>query len=281
MILCLYTGALMAQTNTFPASGNVGIGTTSPLQALHISSGNIRMDNAAKSNAAGIAVTSLQGSPYAELNLFGGAGAGTGVFVKNNGDVGIGTTAPQSALDINGNTNFRGNLLLNDNAVYLTPGGDYIAGSNASGNSELYTRGQLVLSCNGNSTGQSFLLKNNNATALAVTQGGNIGIGTTSPSEKLSVDGNILARKVRVMQSGWSDYVFNSDYKLLSLSSLESFIKQNNHLPDVPSAKEVEEIGISVGDNQALLLKKIEELTLYIIDQDKRIRQLESRLKHK
>jgi hypothetical protein len=65
---------------------------------------------------------------------------------------------------------------------------------------------------------------------------------------------------------GWSDYVFNDDYKLRSLSSLESFIKQNKHLPEVPSAKEVEEKGISVGDNQALLLKKIEELTLYVIE---------------
>jgi hypothetical protein len=73
--------------------------------------------------------------------------------------------------------------------------------------------------------------------------------------------------------------VFDENYRLNSLESVETYIKQNKHLPDVPSAKEVEEKGISVGDNQALLLRKIEELTLYILAQQKRIEKLEQKRK--
>ena len=103
---------------------------------------------------------------------------------------------------------------------------------------------------------------------------GNVGIGTISPSEKLSVNGNIRTKKLIVTQTGWPDYVFNNDYKLKPLAEVENYIKANKHLPDMPSAKEVEIKGISVGDNQALLLKKIEELTLYIIEMQKEINEL-------
>ncbi|SJZ68563.1 hypothetical protein [Sediminibacterium ginsengisoli] len=101
---------------------------------------------------------------------------------------------------------------------------------------------------------------------------GKIGIGTNSPAERLSVEGNINAngniktKKLIVTQSGWSDYVFDKDYALRSIDSLEKFILENKHLPEIPSAKEVAENGVNVGENQALLLKKIEELTLYIIE---------------
>jgi hypothetical protein len=114
--------------------------------------------------------------------------------------------------------------------------------------------------------------------------GGSVGIGTTTPSEKLAVNGNIkangniLAKKLIVSQSGWPDYVFDPAYKLKPLSELSAFIQQYKHLPDMPSAKEVEEKGISVGDNQALLLKKIEELTLYIIQLDESNKKLVSEI---
>lgn len=93
----------------------------------------------------------------------------------------------------------------------------------------------------------------------------NVGIGTTTPTEKLSVNGNIRAKKLIVTQQNWSDYVFYKGYKLLPLKEVEKYIQQYQHLPDMPSAKEVQVNGISVGDTQALLLKKIEELTLYVI----------------
>jgi uncharacterized coiled-coil protein SlyX len=90
----------------------------------------------------------------------------------------------------------------------------------------------------------------------------------------LAVNGRVSAQQMLITQTGrWPDYVFSKQYKLPSLAEVESFINQNSHLPGVPSAAEVEKKGIDVGNNQATLLKKIEELTLYIIDQDKTIKK--------
>lgn len=108
---------------------------------------------------------------------------------------------------------------------------------------------------------------------------GTLTIGTTSlpaTDAKLAVNGNIYARKLKVTQTGWPDYVFDPVYKLRTLKEVEAFIRTHHHLPDMPSAKEVESQGLDVGDNQAALLRKIEELTLYIIDQEKRLKSLES-----
>lgn len=104
---------------------------------------------------------------------------------------------------------------------------------------------------------------------------GNVGIGTTEPGDnKLAVNGKIRAKEV-VVETGWSDFVFEDNYILMTLENVESYIEENKHLPDIPSAKEIEENGISLGKSQALLLQKIEELTLHIIEQNKRIYKLE------
>ncbi|UAY53235.1 hypothetical protein [Ferruginibacter albus] len=88
----------------------------------------------------------------------------------------------------------------------------------------------------------------------------------------LAVNGDAIFQKAKVQLFGeWSDFVFNDNYKLLSISDVEKFIKKNKHLPDVPSAAEVKKDGIDLGSNQAILLQKIEELTLYMIDQNKKI----------
>ncbi|MBN9300144.1 MAG: hypothetical protein J0I41_24310 [Filimonas sp.] len=106
-------------------------------------------------------------------------------------------------------------------------------------------------------------------------QGGNVGIGTINPSEKLSVDGNIRTRKVIVTQTGWPDYVFDSSYQIPSLDSVSSFIQVNKRLPDMPSAAVVEKDGHDLGEVQKQLLKKVEELTLYVIEQQKKIAEIE------
>jgi hypothetical protein len=113
--------------------------------------------------------------------------------------------------------------------------------------------------------------------SLLFDNGTSVGIGTITPSSnyKLAVEGMIGARKIKVTQvTPWADYVFNDDYKLQSLPDLELFIKANKHLPEVPSAEQVEKEGIDLGDNQALLLKKIEELTLYMIEMKKELNVL-------
>ena len=111
---------------------------------------------------------------------------------------------------------------------------------------------------------------------------GNVGIGTTTPgSYKLAVEGTIGARKMKITQQGipWADYVFHDDYQLRSLDALDKYIQQYKHLPEVPTSQEVNENGLDVADTQALLLKKIEELTLYMIELKKQNEQLTNRVK--
>ena len=103
--------------------------------------------------------------------------------------------------------------------------------------------------------------------------GGNVGIGTSSTgSHKLAVEGSIGAREIKVEDvPNWSDFVFEDDYELPTLVEVEMHIKVNGHLKDIPSAEEVKEDGIYLGQMDAKLLQKIEELTLYLIDQNKRL----------
>ena len=105
---------------------------------------------------------------------------------------------------------------------------------------------------------------------LIVNAAGNVGIGTGAPTEKLSVNGAVRAKEV-IVETNWSDYVFDDNYRLAPLSEVEAHIKAQKHLDGVPSAKEVSERGIRVGDIEAKLLAKIEELTLHQIEQEKRI----------
>jgi hypothetical protein len=107
---------------------------------------------------------------------------------------------------------------------------------------------------------------------------GNVGIGTTNPYYKLDVLGDVRGFNFYAYYYGWADYVFNSDYKLPALRDVKSYIQQHHHLPDVPSEKEVKKDGINLGDQQVILLKKIEELTLYVIEQNEKLQQLEQKV---
>ncbi|MEO8763049.1 MAG: hypothetical protein ABI416_02125 [Ginsengibacter sp.] len=160
------------------------------------------------------------------------------------------------------------------------------------GNTEILSRtGDVYLSTDSFRT-NSLIVKN-------IT--GNVGIGTITPKARLDVNGNIFTsgklaigttdtskigayslavngdaifNKVKVrFYTGWPDYVFKKEYALPTLKDIETFIVLNGHLPEVLSAKEVEDKGIDVAENQSVLLKKIEELTLYLIEQDKKERQ--------
>lgn len=117
---------------------------------------------------------------------------------------------------------------------------------------------------------------------------GNVGIGSQNPDEKLTVKGKIHAEEVRVDLNVPADYVFESyytgtsdlkpEYKMPTLSEVEAYTKENNHLPEMPSAKEIQEDGLHVSKMTNLLLQKVEELTLYTIEQEKRIKSLEEKL---
>ncbi len=112
------------------------------------------------------------------------------------------------------------------------------------------------------------------------TPNGNVGIGTTPQSNyRLAVDGTIHTREVRVDDIGWADYVFEDDYRLPSLQQVQEHIESHGHLINVPSAKEVEANGIELGEMNKILLEKIEELTLYILQENKKQKELEEVLK--
>jgi hypothetical protein len=114
-----------------------------------------------------------------------------------------------------------------------------------------------------------------NNSAITVNPAGNVGIGTINPLYKLAVYGTIGAQDVTVTNSGWSDYVFRPGYRLRSLSEVSQYIQTNGHLPDIPTEAEVKEKGVSLGDMQAKLLAKVEELTLHMIQADQRNDRLE------
>lgn len=106
---------------------------------------------------------------------------------------------------------------------------------------------------------------------ITVHHQGNVGIGVTNPKNKFEVNGIIRAKEVKIEATGWADFVFAENYKLPTLAEVEKHIKEHKHLPNIPSEAEVTENGISVGEMQAKLLQKIEELTLYVIEQNKKI----------
>lgn len=131
-------------------------------------------------------------------------------------------------------------------------------------------------------------IQNQGLSVMVLESGGNVGIGfnaSFNPSQasvtmgyKLAVNGGIICEEVKVISDvPNSDYVFEKDYKLPSLFEVESFVKKNKHLQDIPSAEEFKQNGYKVGEMDDMLLRKVEELTLYIIQLKKEIEQLQAK----
>lgn len=276
-------------------SGNVGIGTTSPSAKLHIfnsyDAGNttgFKMFYQGSWGTASYAtnfrfidISSTEGGKVLQANGYGiGIGYDPPAYASADklyvdGNVGIGTVTPGAKLDVNGNIRLNQNSTLyfdNSNGSFIrqTNGGALdIDASTGAGNGNITlspaSTGSLYLNYG---SGNKIFFCNGAATPISVINSdGSMGLGTTDPhGYKLAVNGTIHSKQVIVDLIGWPDYVFKKDYKLMPLAQVKSYIDQNQHLPGLPTDKEVESKGLDVGEMNKLLTKKVEELTLYLID---------------
>lgn len=224
-------------------TGNVGIGTTVPVGALEVI------------NTTGLSITTT---------AYGGSG---------NASSGLLARAARGALGAPTAT------LSNDRVGFLV-GGAY--GTSAWANNvaiNLYAAGTQTDASHGSyiTFDTTQIGAAARAERLRIDPSGNVGIGTTNPTSKLSVNGTIQAKEV-VVNTGWSDYVFHPSYRLKPLTEVAAYIQRNHHLPDIPSEAEVRENGVSLGEMQSKLLAKIEELTLHTIQLDQQNRDLQARI---
>ena len=190
------------------------------------------------------------------------------INLTTSDNVGIGTTSPQSSLHINDTSKNIDNFIITTSPVGEAPDNIFvISNQNGSGVMKMKSRfgvEQVALNTEGNN----------------YINGGNLGIGTTNPDMKLTVNGNIHAKEVKIdLNIPAPDYVFKKNYDLRTIEELEDFIEKNSHLPEIPSAKEFEQNGVMQAEMDMNLLKKIEELTLYTIQQEKKIKLLEKQTK--
>ncbi len=140
-------------------------------------------------------------------------------------------------------------------------------------------KAQTISNTDTNRDGSLALFDNNKENkSVYVTRKGNVGIGLKNPKDRLEVNGQIHARSVKIDVKDWADFVFKEGYDLPRLREIEAYIKKEGHLPNIPSTQDATKNGVQVGEMQKLLLQKVEELTLYLIQQDKEIKALKEEI---
>ena len=290
--------------------GNVGIGTPTPGTKLDVVGeikstqltiersdpkigGTLFIKNPAKGNTVGNrwGIYNMTGADYGNSLQFwaydslawNGGNCLHRVTFADNGNVGIGVGKPTFKLDVDGNVqiNSKIGISLNDTLSPSHPSyGVYKSLSNYSMSwvTDSWTSSGPTL---WQSAWGGMKFFTGGTPRLSITNSGQVGIGTTNITTDalLTVNGTILAKEVKISLDGLADYVFKPTYKLMPLHEVEQYVNTNSHLPEMPSATEVKDKGMNMGEMQNKLLQKVEELTLYVIEQQKQIEELKSKLK--
>ncbi len=318
---------ICAQTNTFPLSGNVGIGTTSPGSKLtvkgHVNIGDngnyrlrVRHVDGKETNTTNQDDLYLNYGTGQPVRIgFGGTNPQSNLYVS--GRLGVGFASPSHHIDVintidptesflrfrvadapNDYFSIVNSTVTNGQFIprliaYRTSDNRYSVqysgatseandvGSNALVNFDARRSNGPI------QTRPLFVWTSYTNKMMTMLANGNLGIGTTSPDSKLTVKGNIHTQEVKVDLNGAvaPDYVFHKNYNLKTLEQVQDYINKNRHLPNIPSAKEMEQNGLKLKEMNLKLLEKIEELTLYTLQQeeklknkDKKIDEIEKRL---
>lgn len=265
-----------SQTNTLPTSGNVGIGTTSPSERLTVN-GSARIDSTLTVRDS--MVVDRGAHIGSDLQVDGKTTLNDDLILKSLRD----STLEEDAvllIDENGTVKSSGSSL--KSLVYsdseFIPCKDENGGNTTpaspvwlNGPGKLYTSRHCVPDVKvgiGQNDPDSKLhittALDKNTHPLIIDKRVQ---GSTTPYKLLELDNNglLYAREIKVNLNSWPDYVFDANYQLMPLSELQTFIQENNHLPNVPSACEMEETGINVANSNVMLMEKVEELTLYLL----------------